>query len=107
MVSGRKGLNVSNHGCRYYDMSDTAMLTITFKVPGETVSGLSRGHRSAYIRDAIEEKKAREKQAVPALANDPLLKLMEAARQEYQAGGGRLLSFSEVAEEMARRRGEP
>ena len=83
------------------------MLTITFKVPGETVSGLTRGHRSAYIRDAIEEKRAREKQAVPALANDPLLKLMAAARQEYQAAGGRLLSFSEVADKMARRRGEP
>ena len=73
-------------------MSDSSMLTITLKVPEETVSGLSRGHRSAYIRDAIEKKKAREKQTLPALANDPLLTLMAAARQEYQAGGGRLLS---------------
>lgn len=87
-------------------MSNTAMLTITAKVPGEEIAGIRPGQRSAWIRDAIREKAERDNQPRRVPVHGKLSSLLQAARQEYQAAGGRLLSITEAAEEMARRRGE-
>ena len=82
------------------------MVTISAKVPEEALAGIRRGRRSAWLRDAIREKAEREQRpAAPTQPGKPSA-LLTGARAEYQAAGGRLLSFSEAAAEMAHRRGE-
>lgn len=86
-------------------MSKTDLISVTARVPVEDVAGIPRGSLSAFIRDAIAEKRAR----TPRTSQQPrsrLGKLLLEARAEYLAGGGKPLSWVEVRAEVARRRGE-
>lgn len=87
-------------------MRKTELLSLTIRLPAEEHSTLSaKPNRSAWVRDAIDEKLRRE--AVrPAKPRTHLGRKLLAARAEYQATGGRFLSLDEVRQEVARRRGE-
>ena len=86
-------------------MSKTELVSVTARIPAEDIAGIPRGGLSAFIRDAIAEKRAR----MPRVIRKPQSRLgrtLLAARAEYLAGGGKPLSWAEVREEVARRRGE-
>lgn len=86
-------------------MSKTELVSVTARVPVQAIAGIPRGSLSAFIRDAIAEKRAR----TPPVVRKPhsrLGKTLLAARSEYLAGGGKPLSLAEVRVEVARRRGE-
>lgn len=92
-------------GAYSYGMSKTELVSVTARVPVEDVAGIPRGSLSAFIRDAIAEKRSR----TPRTRRQPhsrLGKLLLAARAEHLAGGGKPLSWVEVRAEVARRRGE-
>ena len=65
----------------------------------------AKPNRSAWVRNAIDEKLEREA-ARPGKPRTALGRKLLAARAEYQAAGGRPLSLDEVRLEVARRRGE-
>lgn len=86
-------------------MRKTEWVSVTARVSPDDIAGIPRGGLSAYIRDAIAEKRAR----IPPATRRPQSrfgKLLFAARAEYLAAGGKPLSWAEVREEVARRRGE-
>jgi len=67
-------------------------------------AGRISSYRSAWVRNAIDEKLQRE--AVrPVKPRTALGRKLLAARAEYQTAGGRPLSLDEVRQEVARRRG--
>jgi hypothetical protein len=86
-------------------MSKTGLVSVTARVPVEDIAGIPRGGLSAYIRDAITEKRARSSRT-DRQPRSSLGRLLLAARAEYAAGGGKPLSWTEVRAEVARRRGE-
>jgi hypothetical protein len=86
-------------------MSKTELVSVTARVPVEDVAAIPRGSLSAFIRDAIAEKRARTPRATQR-PRSRLGRLLLAARAEYLAGGGKPLSWAEVRAEVARRRGE-
>jgi hypothetical protein len=86
-------------------MSKTDLVSVTARVPAEDIAGIPAGSLSAFIRDAIAEKRARTS-AATRKPRSPLGKALLAARKEYLAAGGKPLSWAEVREEVARRRGE-
>lgn len=81
-------------------------MSLTIRLLPEEHSALcSKPNRSAWVRNAINEKLRRE--AVPP--SKPRTKLgrkLLAARAEYERSGGRQLSLDEVSLEVARRRGD-
>jgi hypothetical protein len=86
-------------------MSKTDLVSVTARVPAEDIAGIPPGGLSAFIRDAIAEKRAR----APTPSRKPrsnLGRALLAARAEYLATGGKPLSWAEVRTEVARRRGE-
>ncbi len=90
-------------------MSKTRLVSLTIRLPAEEHSVLcAKPNRSAWVRNAINEKLQREakRPARPAKPQTALGRRLLAARAEYRAAGGRLLSLEEVCEEVARRRGE-
>ena len=87
-------------------MSKTGLLSLTIRLPAEEHSMLcSKPNRSAWVRNAIDEKLQREA-ARPVKPRTMLGRKLLAARAEYKAAGGRPLSLDEVRQEVARRRGE-
>lgn len=79
---------------------------MTIRLPAEEHSALcAKRNRSAWVRNAINEKLQREA-ARPAKPETALGRKLLAARSEYQKAGGRLLSLDEVCQEVAARRGE-
>jgi hypothetical protein len=88
-----------------YRMSKTELVSVTARVPAEDIAGIPRGGLSAFIRDAIAEKRARTHPTVRK-PRSRLGQLLLGAREEYLASGGKPLSWAEVREEVARRRGE-
>jgi len=81
-------------------------MSLTIRLPAEEHSALcAKPNRSAWVRNAINEKLQREA-AHPAKPQTALGRKLLAARAEYQRAGGRLLSLDEVWQEVARRRGE-
>lgn len=81
-------------------------MSLTIRLPVEQHSVLcSKPNRSAWVRDAIDEKLQREVGS-PVKPRTPLGHRLLAARAEYKAAGGRPLSLDEVRQEVARRRGE-
>ena len=87
-------------------MSKTELLSLTIRLPAEEHSALcAKPNRSAWVRNAIDEKLQRET-ARPVKPRTALGRKLVAARAEYQAVGGRPLSLDEVRQEVARRRGE-
>ena len=87
-------------------MSKTGLLSLTIRLAAEEHSVLcAKPNRSAWVRNAIDEKLQREAthSGKPRTA---LGRNLLAARAEYQAAGGRPLSLDEVRLEVARRRGE-
>ena len=87
-------------------MSKTGLMSLTIRLPAEEHSALcAKKNRSAWVRNAINEKLQREatQSAKPRTA---LGRKLLAARAEYQRAGGRLLSLEEVCQEVAARRGE-
>ena len=87
-------------------MSKTGLMSLTIRLPAEEHSALcAKSNRSAWVRNAINEKLQREA-ARPAKPQTALGRKLLAARSEYQKAGGRLLSLDEVCQEVAARRGE-
>jgi hypothetical protein len=87
-------------------MRKTRLMSLTIRLPAEEHSALcAKMNRSAWVRNAINEKLEREA-AHPAEPRTPLGRKLLAARAEYQRAGGRLLSLDEVCQEVAARRGE-
>jgi len=86
-------------------MSKTELVSVTARVPVEDLAGIPKGSLSAYIRDAITEKRARSSRT-HRQPRSPLGRLLLAARAEYAASGGKPRSWTEVRAEVARRRGE-
>ena len=87
-------------------MRKTGLLSLTIRLPAEEHSVLCRKpNRSAWVRNAIDEKLQREA-ARPLKPRTALGRKLLAARAEYKAAGGRSLSLDEVRQEVARRRGE-
>ena len=87
-------------------MSKTGLMSLTIRLPAEEHSALcAKKNRSAWVRNAINEKLQREA-ACPAKPQTALGRKLLAARSEYQKAGGRLLSLDEVCQEVAARRGE-
>ena len=87
-------------------MSKTGLMSLTIRLPAEEHSALcAKKNRSAWVRNAINEKLQREA-ARPTKPQTALGGKLLAAREEYQKAGGRLLSLDEVCREMAARRGE-
>ncbi len=81
-------------------------MSVTIRLPAEAHSALcAKKDRSAWVRNAINEKLLREA-AQPARPQTALGRKLLAARAEYQRAGGKLLSLEEVRQEMAARRGE-
>jgi len=81
-------------------------MSLTIRLPAEEHSALcAKKNRSAWVRNAINEKLQREA-ARPAKPQTALGRKLFAARAEYQRAGGRLLSLDEVCQEAAARRGE-
>lgn len=79
---------------------------MTIRLPAEEHSALcAKPNRSAWVRNAINEKLQREG-AHPVKPRTALGRKLLAARAEYRAAGGRPLSLDEVSQEVARRRGE-
>ena len=88
-------------------MSKTGLVSLTIRLPAEEHSALcAKKNRSAWVRNAINEKLQREAAARPAKPLTALGRKLWAARAEYQRAGGRLLSLDEVCQEVAARRGE-
>jgi hypothetical protein len=87
-------------------MSKTLLMPLTVKVPTEHLSVLKKaGKTSAWVRDAIEEKLARE--AAPRTRSRTALgRKLLAARAEHARTGRPFLSLEQVRAEAARRRGE-
>jgi hypothetical protein len=89
-----------------YQMSKTRLVSLTVRLPAEEHSALcAKPNRSAWVRNAINEKLEREAKR-PTKPQTALGRKLLAARAEYRMAGGRLLSLEEVREEAARRRGE-
>ena len=87
-------------------MSKTGLMSLTIRLPAEEHSALcAKKNRSAWVRNAINEKLQREA-AHPVKPQTALGRKLFAARAEYQKAGGRLLSLDEVCQEVAARRGE-
>ena len=87
-------------------MSKTGLMSLTIRLPAEEHSVLcAKKNRSAWVRNAINEKLQREA-AHSAKPQTALGHKLLAARAEYQRAGGRLLSLDEVCQEVAARRGE-
>jgi hypothetical protein len=87
-------------------MSKTGLLSLTIRLPAEEHSALcAKPNRSAWVRNAIDEKLQREA-ARAVKPRTALGRKLLAARAEYLANGGRPLSLDEVRQEVARRRGE-
>ena len=87
-------------------MSNTGLLSLTVKLPPEDHSAVcAKPNRSAWVRNAISEKLAREAGG-PARPRTALGRKLLAARTQYARSGGRALSLEEVRQEVARRRGE-
>jgi hypothetical protein len=87
-------------------MSKTGLLSLTIRLPAQEHSVLcSKSNRSAWVRNAIDEKLQREA-ARPVKPRTALGRKLLAARAEYKASGGRPLSLDEVRQEVSRRRGE-
>jgi hypothetical protein len=87
-------------------MSKTELVSLTIRLPAKEHSALcAKSNRSAWVRNAIDEKLHRE-QAQPVKPRTALGQRLLAARLEYQASGGRALSLEEVRQEVSRRRGE-
>jgi hypothetical protein len=87
-------------------MSKTELLSLTIRLPAAEHSALcAKPNRSAWVRNAIDEKLQRET-ARSVKPRTALGRKLLAARAEYQAAGGRPLSLDEVRQEVARRRGE-
>jgi hypothetical protein len=87
-------------------MSKTGLMSLTIRLPAEEHSALcAKKNRSAWVRNAINEKLQREA-AHSAKPQTALGRKLLAARAEYQRAGGRLLSLDEVCQEVAARRGE-
>ena len=86
--------------------SKTGLLSLTIRLAAEEHSVLcAKPNRSAWVRNAIDEKLQREATR-PGKPRTALGRKLLAARAEYQAAGGRPLSLDEVRLEVARRRGE-
>lgn len=87
-------------------MSKTGLMSLTIRLPAEEHAALcAKKNRSAWVRNAINEKLQREA-VPPAKPQTALGRKLWAARAEYQRAGGRLLSLDEVCQEVAARRGE-
>jgi hypothetical protein len=87
-------------------MGKTGLVSLTIRLPAEEHSALcAKKNRSAWVRNAINEKLQREATR-PAKPRTALGRKLLAARSEYQRAGGRLLSLDEVCQEVAARRGE-
>ena len=87
-------------------MSKTGLMSLTIRLPAEEHAALcAKKNRSAWVRNAINEKLQREA-AHSAKPQTALGRKLLAARAEYQRTGGRLLSLDEVCREVAARRGE-
>jgi hypothetical protein len=87
-------------------MSKTGLLSLTIRLPAEEHSALcAKPNRSAWVRNAIDEKLEREASR-PVKPRTALGRKLLAARAEYKAAGGRALSLDEVRQEVSRRRGE-
>ena len=87
-------------------MRKTGLMSLTIRLPAEEHSALcAKKNRSAWVRNAINEKLQREA-AHPAKPQTALGRKLLAARTEYQRAGGRLLSLDDVCKEVAARRGE-
>lgn len=81
-------------------------MSLTIRLPMEDHATLcAKPNRSAWVRNAINEKLQRET-AKARRTRTPLGTKLLAARAEYRKAGGRFLSLDEVREEVARRRGE-
>lgn len=87
-------------------MSKTGLMSLTIRLPAAEHSALcAKKNRSAWVRNAINEKLQREA-AHSAKPQTALGRKLLAARAEYQRAGGRLLSMDGVCQEVAGRRGE-
>ena len=87
-------------------MSKTGLISLTIRLPAEEHSALcAKKNRSAWVRNAINEKLQREATR-PAKPRTALGRKLLAARAAYRRAGGRLLSLDEVCQEVAARRGE-
>ena len=87
-------------------MRKTGQMSLSIRLPAAEHSALcAKKNRSAWVRNAINEKLQREA-AHPATPQTALGRKLLAARAEYQRAGGRLLSLDEVCQEVAARRGE-
>ena len=87
-------------------MRKTGLLSLTIRLPAEEHLVLcAKPNRSAWVRNAIDEKLQREAKR-PGKPRTALGRKLLAARAEYRAGGGRPLSLDEVRLELARRWGE-
>lgn len=87
-------------------MSKTGLMSLTIRLPAEEHSALcAKKNRSAWVRNAINEKLQREA-AHSTKPQTALGRKLLAARAEYQRAGGRLLSLDEVCHEVAARRGQ-
>jgi len=87
-------------------MRKTGLVSLTIRLPAEEHSALcAKPNRSAWVRNAINEKLQREARP-PVKPRTALGRKLLAARAEYRAAGGRALSLDEVSQEVARRRGE-
>ena len=85
-------------------MSKPRLVSLTVRLPAEEHSALcAKPNRSAWVRNAINEKLQREAKR-PAKPQTALGRKLLAARAEYRTAGGRLLSLEEVREEAAHRR---
>jgi hypothetical protein len=77
-------------------MSKTGLMSLTIRLPVEEHSALcGKKNRSAWVRNAINEKLQRES-AHPAKPQTALGRKLLAARAEYQRAGGGLLSLDEI-----------
>ncbi len=87
-------------------MSKIGLLSLTIKLaPADHAAVCRKPNRSAWVRNAITEKLARE--AIhPKQPRTVLGRKLLAARAEYARSGGRVLSLEEVRQEVERRRGE-
>ncbi len=82
-------------------------VTLTFKVPARIYATVAKkNNRSAWLRNAVTEKLAREPKEEQLMPKTPLAVKLLAARKAYAQSGRPFLSLDEVMDEVAKRRGE-
>jgi Arc/MetJ-type ribon-helix-helix transcriptional regulator len=81
----------------------TMLRTISVKLPAEDVRRIPARNRSAFIREAVREKLARQEKAWKPKTR--FGRKLVGLREAYIAKGGKLLTAEEIAAEIRENRG--